>query len=128
MSYISRYRLFPVYHHFVVMDDVDHLDEKGIPQTADGKEVMVSEYHNDANSALKILKQEGWGSLLNNLAHFVLTPLYSKFIGGCRGVFLLRENLTPADRECIYENAKNYWKLIDRIMYFLQTANMLYGR
>lgn len=51
ISILGSMELSYFFHHFIIVDDVDHIDEQGVPRTADGKLVDIVEYSNTPSEA-----------------------------------------------------------------------------
>lgn len=64
ISLLGNLELSYYFHHFIVCDDVHHMDEQGVPRTADGKIVQIVEYSNTPIEALVELKTLCSGNIL----------------------------------------------------------------
>jgi len=114
ISCMGSIELCYFYHHFIIMDDVHHVDDQGIPRTDTGGLAEIMEYGNTIPEALKEVHQNSSGSFLRLpgvAAHFLLhhkskchrTPLAD--YGDTPHIYRVVEELTPQERERIVQNA-----------------------
>jgi hypothetical protein len=50
---LSRFEFWYVYHHFVILDDVQSVDDDGVPRTASGDLVRIMEFTNTCREYIK---------------------------------------------------------------------------
>jgi hypothetical protein len=74
-SVTGKFRLGGVYHHFVLLDDVDHVDEFGVPRTRQKKAVGILEYSNTIQGFLDEAEQIGIFANLFKKANCQKVPL-----------------------------------------------------
>lgn len=73
--WLSTWEIWPLFHHFVVYDDVVAVDSDGIPIRADGQPALIAEYSNTPAAAFRQMRQFGISHLWRNLAPFAKLPL-----------------------------------------------------
>lgn len=64
ISWLGHLEFTYLWHHLLVCDDVDHLDEQGVPRTQDGKLVQIVEFSNTPTEALTEVRSLCGGNLL----------------------------------------------------------------
>ena len=102
------------YHHLIVMADVATVDAEGRPLDAEGRPVLVAEFSDSVASGLRRLTADGlWPTALlrnfrNFSVHLRLPPLsdYVPFRTGTRGIFVISQALTAAQRRRTVEAAR----------------------
>lgn len=76
VSWLGSIEICYLYHHFIVMDDVDHVDESGVPRNSNGDPAMIFECGNTVPEACQELKSKSKGRPLMLpfiIAHFLIT-------------------------------------------------------
>jgi hypothetical protein len=68
--WLSKLEVWPLYHHFVMYDDVATVDADGIARRADGQPALICEYSNTFSHALKTVRAEGLLSLWRDIAPY----------------------------------------------------------
>jgi len=114
ISCLGSIELCYFYHHFIIMDDVYHVDEQGIPRTSQGELAEIMEYGNTIPEALRELRQAARGSLLrlpSVAARFLLCHkskchrMALADYGDTPHIYRVVESLTPQERERIVQDA-----------------------
>lgn len=113
VSFLGSIELIPFYHHFIMIDDVDHVDEQGIPRTSAGELAQIVEYANTIPEAIMEVKTMSLGSLLNlpgAVTRFILNKSHCHQLaladyGDTPHLYTVVESLTPEDRTRIVSEA-----------------------
>ncbi|KAG8459144.1 hypothetical protein KFE25_002551 [Diacronema lutheri] len=74
--WLSSWEVWPLFHHFVMYDDVVEIDGDGVPMGPDGTPALICEYSNTPAAAFKQMRQQGVSHLWRNLAPFRKLPLH----------------------------------------------------
>jgi hypothetical protein len=74
--WLSTWEIWPLFHHFVMYDDVTSVDADGIPRRADGEPALICEYSNTPAAAFSQVREHGVSHLWRNLAPFKQLPLH----------------------------------------------------
>jgi hypothetical protein len=102
LQYLTHLELFPAYHHFVMYDDVHHV-EGTVPMTEEGNVAMMCEYSNTPVGAIVQIWEYGIMSLLKSPAPFMRIPLCDYVEGSSPGpaigVFKVQEDLSDSERD-----------------------------
>eukprot|EP00747_Dinoflagellata_sp_TGD_P210708 gnl/TRDRNA2_/TRDRNA2_83972_c0_seq1.p1 gnl/TRDRNA2_/TRDRNA2_83972_c0~~gnl/TRDRNA2_/TRDRNA2_83972_c0_seq1.p1 ORF type:complete len:514 (+),score=72.42 gnl/TRDRNA2_/TRDRNA2_83972_c0_seq1:29-1543(+) len=118
ISLLGSLELCWFYHHFLIIDDVDYVDEGGVPRTKIGRPVEVVEYGNTIPEVLQELRLSSGGhllgmprALLNMFAAGAMTKarkLPLSDYGDTRHFYVVVEHLTPDERETIANKAVRF--------------------
>ncbi|KAJ1617748.1 hypothetical protein T492DRAFT_1097425 [Pavlovales sp. CCMP2436] len=74
--YLCTWEVWPLFHHFVLYDDVVSVDRDGIPRRQDGEPALIAEYSNTpADAVREALFGQGLLHVWRNLATFRKLPL-----------------------------------------------------
>ena len=68
--------ILKLYHHFIVMSDVDRLDKNGVPLDKNGRPVTICEYSNLVSTAAAEVVRDGFVKFFSNCAPFHELPLH----------------------------------------------------
>lgn len=108
--WLSTWEVWPLFHHFVMFDDVAALDADGVPVRADGQPAMICEYSNTPAAAFKQVRQHGLMYLWRNLAPFGKLPLHDyQDSRHAHGLMRIVRHYTDAERDEIL-------KRLDRLL------------
>lgn len=115
VSFLGAYELFPFFHHFMILEDVDNVDASGIPRTADGKIVSIMEYANsipEAMEELRLLTGRSFWKFPIVCVKFLLNKVHCHRValadyGDMPHIFRVEENLTQEARELAAQKAEH---------------------
>ncbi|CAK9007541.1 unnamed protein product [Durusdinium trenchii] len=118
VSLMGSLELFHLYHHFVILDDVSHVDEFGVPRTKQDKIVHIMEYSNTVEGFVEELRVKSfgaWHSFPKILFDCTLKKARCDRVpladyGDMPHIFRMEERLTEQQRERIVHDAE---KLIE---------------
>jgi len=123
VSLMGSLELFHLYHHFVILDDVSHVDEFGVPRTKQDEIVNIMEYSNTMEGFVEEVRVKTFGAWLSlpkvilqtllNKAHCHKVPLAD--YGDMPHIFRMEEKLSSDDRERIVRDAE---QLIDKQIHY----------
>jgi len=114
ISWLGSCELIYLYHHFIVLDDVEHIDDAGVPRTADGQMAMIVEWGNTIPEAAAEVLSTSAG----RLCRLPMTMLKFLFFGKAKfskhpladygdtpHIYLVLAKQTPEERERIVAEA-----------------------
>lgn len=112
-SCLGSIELCYFYHHFIMVDDVDHVDGQGIPRTQSGGLAEMVEYANtipEAWQEVRALSLGSWLRMPGAVVRFLLNKskchrMALADYGDTPHVYLVVENLTAEDRARIVSDA-----------------------
>ncbi|CAE7196336.1 unnamed protein product, partial [Symbiodinium pilosum] len=129
VSLMGSLELFHLYHHFVILDDVDHVDEFGVPRTQEDHIVDIMEYSNTVECFIEEVRVKTFGAWLSlprvlvqtalNKARCHRVPLAD--YGDMPHIFRMEEKLSNEQRERIVRDAVNL--IENQINYNILWAN-----
>jgi hypothetical protein len=113
ISWIGSFECIYFYHHFIMVDDVSHVDEHGVPRTHDGKMAEIVEYSNTIRQGMEEMRVKSGGRFhripatfvrfIMQKCHCVRLPLAD--YGDTPHIYTVIEDRTPEDRERVVKGA-----------------------
>lgn len=138
VSLMGSLELFHLYHHFIILDDVGHVDDFGVPRAREDKIVQIMEYSNTVEGFVEELRvKSSWRSFPKTLVDCTLRKARCDRVpladyGDMPHIFRMEEKLTEEQRKRIVHDAE---KLIENPRAYNvfcanceHTANMVSGK
>ncbi|CAJ1435066.1 unnamed protein product, partial [Effrenium voratum] len=116
VSLMGSLELSHLYHHFVILEDVDHVDQFGVPRTKQGAIVHIMEYSNTVEGFIEEVRVKSFGEWLA-LPKVFLDCILQKArcgrvpladYGDMPHIFRMEERLTEQQRERIVHDAEQF--------------------
>lgn len=116
VSLMGSLELSHLYHHFIILHDVNHVDEFGVPRTREDNIVQIMEYSNTVEGFYEELRvKSSWHSFPRVLMDCTMRKARCDRVpladyGDMPHIFRMEERLTEEQRERIVHDAE---KLIE---------------
>uniref|UniRef100_A0A0G4G0H3 LRAT domain-containing protein n=1 Tax=Chromera velia CCMP2878 TaxID=1169474 RepID=A0A0G4G0H3_9ALVE len=98
--FLADWEILRLYHHCIMLDDVESVSEEGLALNAEGKPARIAEYSNTPTEATMLLLKFGPWVFINNLAPFFVLPLADYIKGNTPiGIFKVLGELSEEERD-----------------------------
>jgi hypothetical protein len=76
VSWLTFAEVYTMYHHFIVLHDVDHVDASGAPRQENGEACCIAEFAGTLQDSMEMVRQSmPLPTLLYHKAFFQVVPL-----------------------------------------------------